>query len=59
MQGLDLNPFFFREKLRSFDGFDQMSGLIPNILPPPPPPPAWLPADKNMTDYNTLRIQLN
>jgi len=27
MQGLDLNPFFFREKLRSFDGFDQMSGL--------------------------------
>ncbi len=27
MQGLDLNPFLFREKLRSFDGFDQMSGL--------------------------------
>jgi hypothetical protein len=28
MQGLDLNLiFFFREKFRSFDDFEQMSGL--------------------------------
>jgi hypothetical protein len=27
MQGLDLNLFFYREKFRSFDDFEQMSGL--------------------------------
>jgi hypothetical protein len=27
MQGLDLNLFFFHEKFRSFDDFEQRSGL--------------------------------